>query len=197
MMNRASLLLLLLLLTLGAQASEDGECDATKGGLWSNFVTNLDQLFWTPLLQRYSVVRYATEERPLLPSTSGLQKTPKSCREMGISRLLDVLCIQVTAQLGWKRPCTMWARPALVRSMDTLLECPRQTWADNKEVFGALNHTLQRRQHCEYATRAMQCSLLHFHWVVPQVVATLVVAVLVAAVLLGCCCCCCCLTRKE
>jgi hypothetical protein len=190
------MLLLLLSFSLGAEGEEE-TCDATKGGLWSNFVGNLDQLFWTPFLQRFSAVRYTMKEHPLLPSTSTLQKTPKSCREMGISRLLDVLCIQATAQLGWKRPCTMWARPALVRSMDTLLECPQQTWANNEAVFTTLNHTLQRRQHCEYATRAMQCSLLHFHWVVPQVMATLAVAVVVAAVLLGCCCCCCCCFGKK
>lgn len=190
-MNRASLFLLL---TLGLVFAfeEEPECNAS-GSLWSNLVGNLDQMFWTPFLKSYSVVRYATEERPLLqPHLKG--PIPRSCREMGISHLLDVVCIQAAAQLGWLKPCSSWARPSLLTSMATLVECPRQTWANNEAVV-SLNHTLQRRQHCDYATRAMQCSFLHFHWVIPQLMATLLVIVLLGGSAF--CCCCCFLARKE
>lgn len=186
---------LIFLLFLKAALSED-ECPANSQTLWSNLVGNLDQMFWTPFLQRYSIVRYASEERPLHPSTSQLpkDKVPRSCREMGVIHLLDVVCIQLAAQFGWRRPCALWARPALTASMETLLECPRQTWADNEEVAKSLNRTLQTRQHCMHATRAIQCSLLQFHWVVPWLMAVAVLVFLGIALCgstvfcVGCCC---------
>lgn len=192
-MNRASLFPLLLLIGLVSAFQEEPECNASGSGgsLWSNLVGNLDQMFWTPFLKSYSVVRYATEERP---SSQLKGVIPRSCKEMGISHVLDVVCIQVAAQLGWLKPCSSWARPSLLTSMATLVECPRQTWANN-EAVKSLNYTLQRRQHCDYATRAMQCSFLHFHWVIPQLMATFLVIALLGGSAF--CCCCCFLARKE
>lgn len=192
-MNTRVFLLLLLWVAAAVAEEEEPKCETSY---WSNLVGNLDQMFWTPFLNRYSLVRYATEERPLFPNTAKLQNVPRSCTEMGISQLLDVMCIQLAAQLGWQKPCTLWARPALIASMSTLLECPRQTWASNEAVALSLNHTLQKRQHCMYATRAMQCSFLHFHWVIPQLMATLFVILLVGFTCGSACCCLFCATQK-
>jgi hypothetical protein len=183
------LLLLLLVLSVAA-ASEEPTCDSKSGGLWSNLVGNLDELFWTPFLKRYSLVRYATEEQNgVTPALT----VPRSCHEMGISHMVDVFCIQLSAQFGWLSPCSTWARPALLTSMKTLLQCPRQTWASNEALARKVNQTLQRHQNCGYATRATQCSFLHFHWVIPQAMGTAVVISLVTLLigsLLACCCCC-------
>jgi hypothetical protein len=178
---RASLLLLLLLCCL----TKSQECPAaTSNTIWSNIVGNLDQMFWTPFLQRYSVVQYATEARNLLPQTQSIMpdKVPRSCKQIGVHHFLDVICIQVAGRFGWMHPCLLWARPELATSMATLIECPRRAWASEEEIAKSLNRTLQTRQHCSYATRALQCSMLQFHWVIPQMMASLLVALLSAIV---------------
>lgn len=199
-MKRVLLLLLVLSVTAAAAAAvdEDPTCDSKAGGLWSNLVGNLDELFWTPFLRRYSLVRYATEEQQHHHHHHGMVTpaltVPRSCREMGISYMVDVFCIQLSAQFGLSSPCSTWARPALLTSMKTLLQCPRQAWASNEVLARTVNQTLQRQQNCAYATRAMQCSFLHFHWVIPQAMGTAVVISLVTLLigsLLACCCCCC------
>lgn len=200
-MKRVLLLSLLLLNSVMTSAEDGGECPAGTNSLWNNLVGNLDQMFWTPFLDSYSAVRYATEERPLQPGTALLlqDKVPRSCKDIGITRFMDVICVQLAALFGWQRPCSFWAHPALLTTTATLLECPKQTWASNEVVKKSLNHTLQKRQHCLYATRALQCSMLHLHWVVPQLMATVVVAFLVAALFgsLACFCCCLCAKRGE
>lgn len=181
------LLVMLVALSWGGTPQGPPEPECAAGGYWDNVVANLNEMFWTPFLERYGVVRYAQREYLIHQGlTDGLEHKPlpKSCEIMGVTAFLDVICVQQAAR-GWGRwPCRILASQAVQVAMATLDECPLQTM-ENDPLVPALNRTLQRRQHCYYATMALRCSYLQLYWVIPYTLAALVFAVPVLLALCG------------
>jgi len=166
--------------TSAAMPEPEPECDASSG-LWNNLVTNLDNMFWQPFMDEYRYVRYATQERPLhYALTRGIDTNAKpgqeSCEATGVSSYASVVCVQLAARLGLHWPCSWLASEPLARALATLDECPLQTLENDKKVMKSLNQTLQRRQHCFYATRVLRCSYLQLYWVLPMSLAVGAVA---------------------
>lgn len=176
-----------------AAGAAEPEC---QGGLWNNLVANLDDMFWEPFLADYSVIRYATQERPLrrhLTDAITNKPVPRSCDDLGVSSFVSVLCVQLAARYRVQWPCSWFASQATQRALATLDECPQETLETEKTLLQGLNRTLQRHQHCAYATKVTRCSLLQLYWVIPTLLGVAAVAgpvlltVLFAATLAWCC----------
>lgn len=170
-----------------AAASSEPQCKA-EPGLWNNLVSNLNEMFWAPFLARYSVVRYALEEHPLhgalTEGIGGRGWSSSSCDAMELISFAAVVCVQQAAWGLGRWPCAALAGPKLSAALATLDECPQQTLESDAALVRGLNRTLQRRQHCYYATAALRCSLLQLYWVLPYGLAALVLAL--PALLIAC-----------
>jgi hypothetical protein len=159
--------LLALMASLTTATDEEAVC-ANAPGIWDNFFTNLDQLFWRPWLDHYRVVRYATSvhHHHHWDETAWLSR---SCGELGLSRWSSVALIH---EVAWLDRLPQWISAAghanqdtVVAALDALRSCPQTTWADNKAVAISLNVTLQRQSRCAYATKALRCAFGNLYWV--------------------------------
>lgn len=178
---------------------EEAIC-ANAPGIWDNFFTNLDQMFWRPWLDHYRVVRYAHRRPSSLPPLTW-DETPwlsRSCAELGLSRWSSVALIH---EVAWLDRIPRWVSEGLVgtqgsvpAALDALRACSQTVWADNKAVVTSLNATHQRESRCAYATKALRCAFGNLYWVLSYGVVLLLALIMGASFLFWstflCCCWC-------
>lgn len=182
------------------QYGDEAQC-ANAPGLWDNFFTNLDRMFWRPWLDKYRVVRYATPETShrIPPQRWSWEEGPwlnRTCSQLGLTGFWPVLLMHETAW-AWAPPA--WVVDALVGSegpvpaaLRAIQACPRTAWAANTTLMTSLNTTLQRQGRCAYATKAMRCAFGNLYWIFSYgVLLLLILGVSAVFVFFGTFLCCC------
>lgn len=160
---------------------DEAQC-ANAPGLWDNFFTNLDNMFWSPWLDKYRVVRYATPEtarRHHRLSWDENRWLNRTCADLGLTRFWPVVLMHETAW-AWAPP--QWVVETLVgqegpvpAALQAIRACSNTAWATNTSLMSSLNATLQRDGRCAYATKALRCAFGNLYWVLSYALVAVIV----------------------
>ena len=172
-------LLLVLLVLLQAQGREQRE----SCGLLQNFMYNVQEMFWDPIVDRVTVVMY-TEARYPLPVSYTTLTGSETCESIGADGGLNALAISFKLLTGYTVPLVTLSE-RLNHTIQSLDVCNRtSSLANLPSDYVAPNV-------CKMATLLMRCALMQAPmmavWIVGSIVAVVIVFTVISffSVLIG------------